>query len=84
MPASEMFGHSLVMKILAAAIVWFLASWFVYDITAFIVGMPRQATPLVALAIAGTVVLVLRLTSLDRSRLTLEVGTLEPNLPRFN
>jgi putative exporter of polyketide antibiotics len=72
------------MKTLAAGIVWFLASWFLYDIAAFALGMPRQATPMVALAIAITVTLALRLAAFDRSHMTMRVGSNEPNLPQMN
>jgi hypothetical protein len=72
------------MKTFAAAIVWFVASWFLYDITAFVLGMPRQATPLVALAIACTVGLALRLASLDRQSIALGARASESNLPQLN
>jgi putative exporter of polyketide antibiotics len=83
-PFSVIARHSSVMKTLAAGIVWFLASWFLYDITAFILGMPRQVTPLVALAIAITITVALRLASLGRPNVTLRVGSNEPNLPQLN
>jgi hypothetical protein len=72
------------MKLFAIAIAWFIASWFLYDITAFVVGMPRQATPMVALAIAITVMLALRGTSLARSTTRLGVGSTQSNLPQLN
>jgi hypothetical protein len=72
------------MKIFAIAIAWFFASWFLYDVSAFVVGMPRQATPIVALAIAITVALALRGTSFARSSTRLGVGTTQSNLPQLN
>jgi putative exporter of polyketide antibiotics len=72
------------MKILATSLVWFAASWFVYDMSAFMVGLPRQATPLVALAVAGTVGLLLQFASLDRRRIALGVRTHETDLPNFS
>lgn len=72
------------MKILATSLVWFAASWFMYDMTAFIFGMPRQATPFVALAVAGGVGLVLQLTSFDGRRIGLGVRTPEADLPGLN
>jgi hypothetical protein len=72
------------MKIFGIATAWFLAGWFLYDFTAFVVGMPRQATPMVALAVAITIALALRGTSFDRPNVTLGVGTKESNLPQLN
>jgi hypothetical protein len=72
------------MKIFAIATAWFFAGWFLYDITAYVVGMPRQATPMVALAVAITIVLALRGTSFDRPAMTLGVGSKEPHLPQLN
>jgi hypothetical protein len=72
------------MKIFAIVTAWFFASWFLYDFTAFVVGMPRQATPMVALAVAITISLALRGTSFNRPSVTLGVGSKEPNLPQLN
>jgi hypothetical protein len=72
------------MKIFAIAIAWFFASWFLYDVTAFVVGMPRQVTPMVALGIAITVALALRGTKFDRPSMTLTVGSNKPNLSQLN
>ena len=71
------------MKNLAAGVVWFLASWFLYDVAAFVFGMPRQITPLVALVIAGAVGLMLRLASL-RPSVVLGVGASESNVPQLD
>jgi hypothetical protein len=53
-------GHDLDMKTLAASVSWFLGAWVAYDMTAFAVGMPRQATPFVAITAALIVWLGLR------------------------
>jgi hypothetical protein len=44
-----------VMKLLATASLWFLAAWVVYDMSAYALGLPRQITPLIALAAAVAV-----------------------------
>ena len=72
------------MKNLAAGAVWFLASWFLYDVAAFVFGMPRQITPLVALVVAGAIGLLLRLTSFERPSVVLGVGASESDVPRLN
>lgn len=54
-----------------ASVAWFLAGWFVYDATAFMIGLPRQATPVVALAIAGIVWLGLHSRSMERPAIAL-------------
>lgn len=41
-----------VMKHLGTASLWFLAAWVVYDMSAYALGLPRQITPMVALAVA--------------------------------
>jgi hypothetical protein len=48
------------MKTFAASASWFLGGWVLYDIAAFAIGMPRQATPFVAIAVALAVWLALR------------------------
>ena len=45
---SDDFG----MKSFATSVLWFFAIWVTYDMAAFAIGMPRQATPLVALGAA--------------------------------
>jgi hypothetical protein len=40
------------MKLVATAALWFLAAWVAYDMSAFGLGLPRQLTPLIALAVA--------------------------------
>jgi hypothetical protein len=52
MARRELNAHDLAMKNLAASITWFLAAWVIYDMSAYVLGMPRQMTPVVALAIA--------------------------------
>ena len=42
------------MRILFTAALWFLAAWVVVDITCYVLGLSRQATPFVA-ALVGTV-----------------------------
>jgi hypothetical protein len=59
--------HDRDMKALAASVSWFLGAWVAYDMTAFAVGMPRQATPLVAVAAALVVWLGLRYGPVARS-----------------
>jgi hypothetical protein len=59
--------HDPDMKTLAASVSWFLGAWVAYDMTAFAVGMPRQATPLVAVAAALVVWLGLRYGPVARS-----------------
>jgi hypothetical protein len=58
------------MKILLASAFWFLGVWFIYDMAAFAIGMPRVATPLVALLVAAGIGLVLRVHSADGSVMT--------------
>jgi hypothetical protein len=55
------------MKILLASALWFLGVWFVYDFAAFATGMPRVATPLVAVLVATGIGLALRARSADPS-----------------
>ena len=43
------------MKRLATASLWFLAAWVVYDMSAYALGLPRQITPMIALAAAVAV-----------------------------
>jgi hypothetical protein len=62
----------------SAAFVWFLAGWFVYDFGAFLLGLPRGATPVVALAIAATVWLTLSVTAAERGKFTLRFKTSQP------
>jgi hypothetical protein len=40
------------MKSFATSVLWFFAVWVTYDMTAFATGLPRQATPLIALGVA--------------------------------
>jgi hypothetical protein len=58
------------MKILLASAFWFLGVWFVYDFAAFAIGMPRVATPLVAVLVAAGIGLALRARSVDASAAT--------------
>lgn len=37
-----------VMRIIVTASLWFLAAWVSFDITCFVLGVPRQATPMFA------------------------------------
>jgi hypothetical protein len=54
-----------VMKRLGTASLWFVAAWVVYDMSAYALGLPRQITPLIALAAA---VAVYRALTSDASR----------------
>ena len=53
------------MKLLATASLWFLAAWVAYDMSAFALGLPRQITPLIALAVA---IVVSRILTSDSSK----------------
>jgi hypothetical protein len=71
MATPEPNAQDLAMKIIAASATWFLASWVVYDMAAFATGMPRQMTPLVALAIALVVGVGLRMGRAGRPTVAL-------------
>ena len=42
----------LVMRIIVTASLWFLAAWVCCDITCFVLGVPREATPVFATLVA--------------------------------
>jgi hypothetical protein len=57
------------MKLLAMAGLWFLAVWVAYDMAAFALELPRQVTPLIALA--GALAVSRALTSEGSSAATM-------------
>jgi hypothetical protein len=61
LPTAYRSGHSSCMKLLATVSLWFLAVWVAYDMAAFALELPRQITPLIALA--GALVVSRALTS---------------------
>jgi len=71
------------MKKVAASLVWFPAAWFLYDITAFFTGMPRDATPFVALAAVLTVALGLRGTGPTSRTIEVSATARTPGLPNL-
>jgi hypothetical protein len=68
------------MKILLASVSWFLAAWFVYDATAYLLGVSRQVTPLVALAVALGVGFALWTKSMRRASFRILSGAPDPDL----
>jgi hypothetical protein len=70
------------MKTFATSVLWFLAVWVAYDMTAFATGMPRQVTPLVALGVALIVYRGLRLGQVARSMTPFQTATPDSQLRR--
>jgi hypothetical protein len=68
------------MKILLASVSWFLAAWFVYDATAYLLGASRQVTPLVALVVAISVGLALYTKAMRRPNFGIVSGASDPDL----
>ena len=68
------------MKALFASISWFLAAWFVCDATAFLIGLPRQVTRLVALVVAAGVWLDLHAWTMARPSIELAARAADADL----
>jgi hypothetical protein len=70
------------MKTFATSVLWFFAVWVAYDMTAFATGMPRQATPLIALGVAVIVHRGLRVGQVAPSMPPLQTATPDSRLRR--
>jgi hypothetical protein len=66
-----------VMRTFITASLWFLAAWVCFDITCFVLGVPRQATPLFA-----TLVGVVVATWLTRGRRATASPTIRAHSPK--
>jgi hypothetical protein len=68
------------MKSFATSVLWFFAVWVTYDMAAFATGMPRQATPLVALAAALIVYRGLLVGQIARAMTPFQTATSDSRL----
>jgi hypothetical protein len=75
MATSGLNAQDLAMKTFAASVSWFLGAWVVYDMAAFAIGMPRQATPFVAVGVAILVWLGLRFGAVVRLTIASQTST---------
>ncbi|HZC32481.1 MAG TPA: hypothetical protein VE640_04250 [Candidatus Bathyarchaeia archaeon] len=80
MASTGLNAQDLAMKAFAASLSWFLGAWVMYDMAAFAIGMPRQATPFVAVAVAIVVWLGLRVGAAVRSTVLPETPISDPHL----
>jgi len=82
MATTGLNAQDLAMKTFAASVSWFLGSWVMYDMAAFATGMPRQATPFVAVAVAVLVWLGLRFGPVVLSTIAPQTPISDPQLRR--
>jgi hypothetical protein len=71
------------MKSFATSVLWFFGVWVMYDIVAFATGLPRQATPVVAMGVALIVYRGLLVGQVARSMTPFQTPTSDSRLRRI-